>query len=310
MDEATRLARLAPRSGRLRVVMDTDTYNEIDDQFAVAQMMLAPERFAVEAIYAAPFANADRAATPAEGMEQSHAELLLLFDRLGMDPAGLLHKGATGSVGSTKAAQEAPAIDDLVARARASDPDDPLYVIAIAAITDIASALIKAPDIAERMVVVWLGGHALHWPHTREYNLEQDIGGAQVLLDSGVPLVLVPCEGVTDHLHSTIPEIEDLVAPCGAIGRFLADRFRDIADEEGSDPRGWSKPIWDMAAVAYLLDETWTPGFSTPTPILTDNGTWSFDPSRPAMRYVMAVQRDPILRDFVARLERHAGLRG
>ena len=118
------------------------------------------------------------------------------------------------------------------------------------------AALLLAPDIAERIVVVWLGGHALEWPDTREFNLKQDVGGAQVLFDSGVPVVLVPCMGVTSHLHSTVPEIERYVEPCGEIGRFLAARFKEYSSEH----MGWSKEIWDMAPVGWLLDPAWAPG--------------------------------------------------
>ena len=50
--ESQRLAMLAPRAGRLRVVIDSDTYNEIDDQFALVQAFLAPERIDLQAIYA------------------------------------------------------------------------------------------------------------------------------------------------------------------------------------------------------------------------------------------------------------------
>ncbi|MFC1725309.1 hypothetical protein ACFL4T_06755 [candidate division KSB1 bacterium] len=44
-----------PPAGRVRMVLDTDTYNEIDDQFAVVYSLISPERLNVEAIYAAPF---------------------------------------------------------------------------------------------------------------------------------------------------------------------------------------------------------------------------------------------------------------
>ena len=60
-----------PGSGvRPRVVLDTDTFNEIDDQFALAYLVRCPDRVETEAIYAAPFVNS-RAATAAEGMERS-----------------------------------------------------------------------------------------------------------------------------------------------------------------------------------------------------------------------------------------------
>jgi hypothetical protein len=54
---STRLEKLQPPDGKIRMVIDTDTYNEIDDQFAVVHALLSPERLSVEGIYAAPFFN-------------------------------------------------------------------------------------------------------------------------------------------------------------------------------------------------------------------------------------------------------------
>lgn len=300
--ETERLRLLEPPKGRVRVVMDTDTFNEIDDQFAIVQMLLSPERFDVEAIYAAPFFN-ERSSGPGHGMELSYEEIGRLLERLGRPAEGFVFRGVTDYVGPGKRVLEAPAVDDLIARAKAGRPDNPLYVIAIGAISNVASALLKAPEIIDRVVVVWLGGNALEWPDTVEFNLKQDVGGAQVLFDSGVPLVLVPCMGVVSHLHSSVPEIEAYVEPHGAIGEFLAMRFKEYE----TDHEGWAKEIWDMAPVGWLLDPDWAPSVLVPTPILTDQVTWSTDRSRHLMRYVTFVRRNPIMKDFIAKLRRHAG---
>ena len=306
VSDQARLSMLAPHPGILRAVLDTDTYNEIDDQFALVQMILSPERINLEAIYAAPFHNS-RSRGPAEGMELSYQEILRLLDRLDMRPNGLVFRGVTDYVGPQKQARAAPAVDDLIGRARGGSPENPLFVVAIAAISNIASALLKAPDIADRIVVVWLGGHALEWPHQREFNLRQDVGGVQVLFDSGVPLVNLPCMGVVSHLHSTIPEIERYVEPCGEIGKFLATRFKEYAKD--GETIGWSKEIWDMAPVGWLLNPDWAPSVLVPTPVMTDQVTYSIDRARQAMRYVTYIRRDAILRDFFAKLARRSGLR-
>lgn len=302
LSDVERLKLLAPRAGRLRAVLDTDTFNEIDDQFALVQAMLSPDRISLEAIYAAPFHNSN-STSPGDGMERSYHEILALLDRLHVPPDGLVYRGVTDYVGPAKVARRAAAVDDLIARARAGSPDDPLYIIAIAAISNVASALLLAPDIIDRVVVVWLGGHALEWPHQREFNLKQDVGGAQVVFDSGVPLVLTPCMGVVSHLHSSVPEIERYVEPYGEIGKFLAMRFKSYE----TDHVGWSKEIWDMAPVAWLLDPDWVPTELVATPILTDQVTYSTDRSRPLMRYANHVRRDPIMRDFIRKLQRAHG---
>lgn len=297
LSESHRLAMLEPRSGKRRIVIDTDTFNEIDDQFAIVHALLSPERVTVEAIYAAPFVN-ETTDDPGDGMELSYLEILALLERLSIPYEGLVHRGVTRYVGQRKEPVDAPAIDDLIARARSSSPDDPMHVVAIGAISNVASALLAAPDIIDRIVVIWLGGHAIDWQHQAEFNLEQDVGGVQVLFDSGVPLVLVPCEGVTSILHSTVPEIERYVEPHGEIGRFLAMRFKEYSN----DHTGWAKEIWDMGAAAWVLDPAWAPSVLMPTPILTDNLHYATDRSRHLMRYVYAVNRNAILQDFIGKL--------
>ena len=295
-----RLKLLTPKKGKLKVVMDTDTFNEIDDQFAIVQMMLSPERLNVEAIYAAPFSMNDRSDNPGKGMQLSYDEILRLLERINVDPKDFVFKGVTEYVGSDKIAKDAPAVDDLINRAKQSSPEDPLYVIAIGAISNVASALIKAPEIIKNIVVIWLGGNSVHWSHSQDYNLKQDVGGTQVLFDCGVALIMVPCAGVTSHLHSTVPEIEKYVEPHGAIGAFLAMRFKEYE----VDHKGWSKEIWDMAAVAWALNDEWAPSDLISSPILSDNMTWSVDHSRHCIRYVKVLNRDAIIKDFISKLEK------
>ncbi len=299
MEEADRLARLRLPRGPMRIVIDSDTFNEVDDQFAIAYALLSEEHMRVEAIYAAPFFN-KRSTGPGNGMELSYEEILRLLAFMGRSHEGLVHRGATDYVGAALLPQRCAAVQDLIDRAMASDPANPLYVVGLAALTNIASALLLEPRIVERIVVVWLGGHALHWPDTREFNLRQDVPAARTVFDSGVPLVMLPCEGVVRQLSTSVPELERYVAPHGALGRFLTDRVKGYR----TDHVGWSKPIWDMAPIAYLIDPDWTPTCLVHSPILTDQVTWSHDPSRHLIRYARFVKRDPIFRDFFLKLAR------
>lgn len=289
--------RLRPPAGRVRMVLDTDTYNETDDQFALVHALLSPERLAVEAIYAAPFHN-ERSAGPGDGMELSYQEILRLLERLGRSAAGFARRGSTGYLGHGGAPRESDAARDLIARGLAAPDDDPLYVVAIGAITNVASALLLEPSLVGKIVVVWLGGHALDWPDTREFNLRQDPAAARVLLDCGVPLVLVPCMGVTSHLHTSVPEIERHVAPHGELGAFLAARFKQMR----SDHFAWSRVLWDVATIGYLLNPAWVPAELVPSPVLTDQLTWSVDRRRHPIRCASFVHRDPIFADLFRKL--------
>ena len=181
----------------------------------------------------------------------SYDEIVRLLDRLDLPADHLAFLGSDGFLTDYDHPYASPAVDDLIARAMGSD--EPLYVVAIGALTNIASAILIEPRIIEKIVVVWLGGHALHWPHTTEFNLAGDVLASRLVLDCGVPLVLIPCAGVTTHLRTTVSEIERYVQGQGAIGDYLAETIKGYND----DHFGWSKEIWDVVAIAYLLNPDW-----------------------------------------------------
>lgn len=302
LDEARHLKHLTPPTGKVRIVLDTDTYNEIDDQFAVVQALLSPDQLAVEAIYAAPFYNS-RSAGPGDGMEQSYAEILRLLERLDISPEGLVFRGAT-DVLRADAPQESAAVDDLIAQAKTAA--DPLYVVAIGALTNVASAILQEPAIIERIVVVWLGGHAHYWPTADEFNLQGDLAAAQLVFDCGVPLVQIPCHPVASHLQTTLPELEHFAKGRGAIGDYLVEIFAAYSQNHYAA----SKVIWDLSAVAWLLDASWVPTDLVHSPVLTAQKTWSHDPARHFIRVAQAVRRDAIFGDLFAKLAKWAGGRG
>lgn len=303
MDEVTRLTRLQPSEGRIRVVIDTDTYNEIDDQFAIVHALLSPERMDVEAIYAAPFfaarAPKPRSTGPGDGMEKSFDEIVRVLGLMGRDAEGWVFRGSTSYLPNDKTpAPSSEAVEDLIARARASD-DEPLYVMAIGAITNVASAILAAPDIIEKIVVVWLGSHAHWWPHTKEFNHYQDVPGVRAVFGSGVPLVQVPCMGVASHLLTTPAEMQDQVAGRTAIGDYLCELVETYEYRQAGT---WSKVIWDIACVGWLLNPDWVRTQLTHAPIAQDDGTFSYSKDRHLIQQAYYVARDPIYSDLFAKL--------
>lgn len=326
------IKRLKPQTGKIRMVLDTDTYNEVDDQFALAYALKSPERLKVEAVYAAPFFNA-RVRNAAEGMEKSYQEILNLLEKMGIKSNGFVFKGSTDYLKSSDQPQESEAARDLIRRAMADD-ESPLYVVSIGAITNVASAILMEPRIIDRIVVVWLGGHALYWPQTIEFNLMQDVKAARLVLDSRVPLIQIPCMGVAAQLLTTDAELEQNLSGKSDIGSYLVDIVKGYAKDKkafdwynsaldiylrGTDDNeavateyiegtyAWSKIIWDIAAIAYLINPSWVPTTLVHSPILTDQMTWSFDNSRHFIRTANYVKRDHIFGDLFNKLINKTG---
>ena len=309
LSEATRVRRLEPPEGPVHVVLDTDAANEIDDQFALAYALLSAERLAVEAVYAAPFERlaptendpvwSSRTVSPAEGMAQSYAEIVRVLSALGADDlASRVRTGAEAWLPDATTPVPSQAVEDLIARARHRTPDDdPLYVVALGAPTNVASALLAAPDIAARVVVVWVGGNGTWWSPGAEYNAAQDLHASRALLDCGVPLVHAPCYQVTEKLMTSHEEIQRRVAGRGGIGNYLATIYRDFDHASAR-----MKSLWDLGPVAWLVQAAWCPSTLTHSPVLHDDLSWGHNPSRHLIREIRDVDADAVLNDFFAKL--------
>ncbi|MBQ8214425.1 MAG: nucleoside hydrolase [Clostridia bacterium] len=291
--------------GTIDAVLDTDTYNEVDDQFALAYMLRSEERINCRAIYAAPFTS-HHADTPAEGMEKSYQEILNVLRLCGREEmAKNSYRGATAYLPNEQTPVLSDAVHDLVARAHEYTEDAPLYVVAIGAITNVASALLVDPGIAKKIVVIWLGGHALHWEHNREFNLMQDIAAARVVMRSGVPMVLLPCSGVVSAFTVSVPELRQWLSDANPLCDYLVDI---VAQFEARVAKGkpWVKAIWDVTAVAWLLNdgECFMQDRIIKAPLPEYSHSYTENAFEHSIRYVWNIKRNALFADLFEKLRR------
>lgn len=318
-DDAWYHARLSPppRGRSLRIVIDTDAANEIDDPFAIAWALRAPQRLVVEGVYAAPYSFAHRRAEmkvrqhrqfdpPGVGMERSVDEIRAVFAALGLPEEDRVQRGSTRYLRSLDAPEPSEATAHLIATAMAMPADEPLYVVAIGCVTNIANALLLEPAIAERIVVVWTSGYPSHAPQVNHsFNLEQDLLASQWLLDSGVPQVYLPGFHVGAQLRLSLPEMECWVKGRGAIGEHLFDLYTHnplwpLLGIDSFEAHSWV--IWDIINIAWLIDPDWVPSELVRTPRLGADRRWIADATRHPMREAYGVQRDAIFAAFFAAL--------
>lgn len=251
MTDLLRMKNLSVPQGMVDVVLDSDAYNEIDDQFAISYLLKSKEKLNTKAIYAAPFLN-ERSVSPADGMEKSYQEILkhlsLLKEQVDV------FRGSEQFMSDENTAVSSAAALDLAERAKHYSPEKPLYVVAIGAITNVASAILLNPDVAKNTVVVWLGGHALHYHDTHEFNMRQDVAAARVVMASGVPFVMLPCCGVVSSFTVSRPELEYWLKGKNPLADYLAENTIRKAESYASGTP-WTRSIWDVTAVAWLLND-------------------------------------------------------
>jgi inosine-uridine nucleoside N-ribohydrolase len=206
------------------------------------------------------------------------------------------YKGSEQFLSDKNVPVESEAADNIINTVMNSD--ERIYMVAIGAITNVASAIIKCPEIVNKAVVIWLGGHAYTYRDTREFNLYQDVMSAQVVFDSNIPLIQIPCNGVCTEFVTTIPELEYYLRGKNELCDYLVDIVRSYTKK----PYGWSKVVWDVTALAVLIQPSALSYSIIPRPYVTSECRYAFNNEREHYIYVHKLSRDPIFADMFAKL--------
>ena len=279
--------------GIKNVILDTDAYNEIDDQFCIAYMIKRPDKINLLSINAAPFFN-ENSTGPEDGMVKSYDEILKLQALIGSDVP--TYRGSRAFLKNRNTPEESDACENIIKTVMESE--ERVIIVAIGAITNVASAILKCPEIVNRAGVIWLGGHAHHlpsYPGTEvEFNLRGDIPAAQVVFDSGIPLLQVPCRGVCSAVTTTSFELEHYLRGKGAICDYLVDNVSAVTVGKYAK----SRVIWDITTATPLIAPIGCKIASVPAPVILDDGTYAIAPTRHSILYVYQLRRDEIFADL------------
>jgi inosine-uridine nucleoside N-ribohydrolase len=291
--------------GKVDIVLDTDAYNEIDDQFALAYLLRSEEKLDVRAIYAAPFFNT-KSASPEDGMEKSYEEILKVLTLAGREELGpVVFKGSRTYLPDEHTPVVSPAVEDLIKRAMEYTPERPLYVVAIGAITNVSSALLMKPEIKERIVLIWLGGHALDWPDCKEFNLWQDVAAARGVFNCGVPFVMLPCMGVVSAFSVSGAELERWLKGKNPLADYLACNVIHEAEAYAAG-KPWTRVLWDVTAAAWLLNRNnrFMLSVLEPSPMPEYDGYLALRRGSHYIRYVYYINREALIADLFNKLAR------
>lgn len=304
MTEEQRLRNMQVPKHKIDVVLDTDTYNEIDDQYALGYMLMCEDKLNIKGILAAPYMDWNGVHTPEYGMERSYEEIFHILRLMNReDMASAVYRGSRGYLPDEETPVESEAARFLAELSSQYSPENPLYIIAIGAITNVASAMLMNPDMANNTVVVWLGGTAYHVGHSYEFNLLQDVAAARVVMGSGVPFIHIPCEGVVTEFRTTQYELEYWLKGKNAFCDYLVKHTTEAA-EKYAKGTAWSRVIWDVTAVAWLMNDgdRYMLSELRSCPIPQYDHHYSFAKDRPIIRYVNRIKRDELFTDLFTRL--------
>ena len=299
---------------KIRVLLDTDANNELDDQHAIAYMLFSGDRFAVDGV------TVNRTNSGGD-IDAQLTEAQRVVQLSGLDGNMPVLKGADGAFTAIAPHVAADTFDGsdavrfIIERAHA--PGGRLVLIPVGKLTNIALALKKDPSIAPKVRVVWLGSN---YPEPGEYNQINDEPALQYLLDSNVDfeiaLVRYGQPSGTDAVRVTLEEIRRRMAGKGprvqdAVTGRHGGQFRTFGDYSislfehielhGNPP---SRALYDMAAVAIVKNPSWATPTRVPAPRLVD-GKWVERPGNPRTITMWEnFARERILEDFFRVMER------
>ena len=298
-----------------KLILDTDTYNEIDDQFAVAYAMTA-EDIDLVALTAAPFLNS-HSTSPEDGMEKSYQEMKKVRDLV--DPEGKMgvpcYRGSRGYLKNLFTPQPSEAAENMVRIVR--EANDTVYIAVIGCFTNAASAILMDHSICDKAVIVMIG--AQKFDHrsesglehsANEFNLMQDRLAARVIFESGIPVVVIPAGGVTDKLYTTAAEVKYFIGEGGGkVGKYLSDIFE--ADEGAAENaeglcRSRSRPIYDIGSIAFLrMKEKCCHYEIVPVKTVDGRGAWYDLRDGREMIMVESMNRNAVLSDMFTVIRRY-----
>lgn len=219
---------------RIRVIIDNDFAGDPDDLYQVVHHVMSPsvEVCGIIPSHLAPGDPFDPGPLSATSADRRLREL---FAVMGLDAEDRIWPGAETAIVDRRTPQDSPGARAIIAEAMRDD-DRPLYVVCGGGLTEIASAWLLEPAIAQRLTVIWIGGpeypgHAAEPPgvDNPEYNLRIDLSAGQVLFnDSDLPLWQVPRNVYRQCLVSDI-ELRRRVATRGELGGYLYNALAEVS---------------------------------------------------------------------------------
>lgn len=279
---------------KINIILDIDTYNECDDQFALAYMLKNQDIFNIEAITIAPYSHKTKIVTVNEGEILSYNEILKICKYLDFNSINKVFEGSTNYIQNGYDEDNA-AVNKIIEVALKNDKT---YVLGIGAITNIALAIKKNPRIIDKIEVIWLGGNAVGYKDNLEYNFRQDIEAVKIVFESKVKLTILPCKNVVSELRIDINTLKRYLENKSDLCNYLIKRFYN----DGYHGIQESRVIWDIAVIAYMINKNWFETIDVSCPNIKEDTSYEITNNKHKITFVTKLDRDKIYENLFEKL--------
>ncbi|MEM1336176.1 MAG: nucleoside hydrolase [Bacteroidota bacterium] len=228
-----------------QIIVDADSGNEVDDLYALVRILLEPS-VEVTALNATHWQTSHW--TVPRSMENSHRLNQQLLGELRLD-VKTLRGGAARMYDWGDRAQHSAAAYEIL---RQATEKEEVTILALGALTNIASAVFIQPAIAKKLKVYWLGttvDFKTQVVKRNDFNAMMDPFALDYLLDSEVEMHIMPIN-VATAMEIDYAKLKAAIAS-HPVGNYLLRRWEDHLD--GSRKK---RVLWDLGLItAYIHPE-------------------------------------------------------
>ena len=279
---------------KINVILDTDTYNECDDQFALSYLIKNQDKFNIDAITVAPYSRKTRNVSVLEGQELSYNEILKICNWLNFDTTNIVFKGAMDYI-QNGYNEDNDAVNKIIDVALKNNKT---YILGIGAITNIALAIKKEPRIIDKIEVIWLGGNQLNYKDNLEYNFRQDVDAVKIVFNSKVKLTVLPCKDVISKLIIDVNTLKENISNKSELCNYLIDRFYN----DGYHGIQEERVIWDISVIAYMINKNWFKKEVINCPNIKEDTSYEITNDRHKITMITDVERNKVYEDLFKKL--------
>lgn len=282
------------KKDKINIILDTDTYNECDDQFALSYLIKSKDLFNIEAITVAPYSHTKRDVKVRDGQELSYNEILKICNWLNFDTNNKVFKGSMDYI-QNGYDEKNDAVNKIIEIALKNNKT---YILGIGAITNIALAIKKEPKIVNKIEIIWLGGNELGYKDNLEYNFRQDVEAVKIVFESKVKLTILPCRNIVSELRIDINTLKKYLENKSELCNYLIERFYN----DGYHGIQESRVIWDIAVIAYMINKNWFETKQISCPNIRKDTSYEVTDNRHNITFVTKLVRNKIYEDLFNKL--------
>ena len=282
------------KKDKINLILDTDTYNECDDQFALSYLIKSKDLFNIEAITVAPYSHTKRNVKVKDGQELSYNEILKICNWLNFKTNNKVFKGSMDYI-QNGYDETNDAVNKIIEIALKNNKT---YILGIGAITNIALAIKKEPKIIKKIEIIWLGGNELGYKDNLEYNFRQDVEAVKIVFESKAKLTILPCKNIVSELRIDINTLKKYLENKSELCNYLIERFYN----DGYHGIQESRVIWDIAVIAYMINKNWFETKQISCPNIREDTSYEVTNNRHNITFVTKLYRNKIYEDLFNKL--------